>query len=123
MQPVLANKAIMRCQLGFHDESKTRLVLFFPEKSAVFSKTVFWAAGSSHWRFPFASERTCGEELSFQRGEPTSLGICRSAMGNERFPEDGPGYRSLLIHMQHKLGRPTRFSSRLPLCLANWSPT
>lgn len=43
MQPVLANKAIMRCQLGFHDEGKTRLVLFFPEKSAVFSKTVFWA--------------------------------------------------------------------------------
>lgn len=45
-QPVLANKAIMRCQLGFHDQSKKRVVLFFQEKSAVFSKTVSWARQS-----------------------------------------------------------------------------
>lgn len=36
----------MRCQLGFHDQSKKSLVLFFQEKSAVFSKTVFGLEGA-----------------------------------------------------------------------------
>lgn len=46
MQSVLTNKVIMRCQLGFHDQSKKSLVLFFQEKSAVFSKTVFGLEGA-----------------------------------------------------------------------------
>lgn len=45
-QPVLANEVIMRCQRGFHDQSKKRLALFFQEKSAVFSKTVSRAGES-----------------------------------------------------------------------------
>lgn len=55
----------MRCQLGFYDQSKKRLVLFFQEKSTVRSETVFRAGGSSCWRVPFTSERTREEELSF----------------------------------------------------------
>lgn len=65
----LANEAIMRCQLGLHDQSKKRLVLFFQEKSAVFSETVFRAGRSSCWRCSLTSARTCGEGPPLQLGK------------------------------------------------------
>lgn len=108
-QPVLANEAIMRCQLGFHDQSKKRLVLFFQEKSAVFSKTVSWAGES-----PSPEEDMWGT-AAFLTRKASLLGVRPSARGSRCGSGDSPGCRSP-IQIQHEM-RP--FSSQLLLCLAN----